>query len=402
MRVCMVAYSFYESDNRVMRYAEALAARGDEVEVLALRREGQSKEGTINGVRVLRIRKRIKDEKIQWSYLLRILIFFFKATILVSVKHLRKPYSLVHVHSVPDFLVFAAWLPRLTGAKVVLDIHDLLPEFYSSKFSSGAQYLSFKLLWLIELVSASFAHHVIAANHIWQIKLIARSVAAPRCSVFLNYPDRSVFQHRGRTRRDDKIVLLYPGTLSRHQGLDTAIRCMEDVKHSEPNAELHIYGEGSAKSSLVQLAHELRLDDTVFFRDVIPLREVASVMENADIGIVPKRNDTFGDEAFSTKILEFMAMSVPVIVSDTTVDRYYFDDKLVVFFESGNAEDLAASIIKLIRDPDARRLQVNNANEFITQNDWSNKKDEYLRLVDGLVISGSSVEGVKKASQVLL
>ena len=52
----------------------------------------------------------------------------------VSRRHLREKYDLIHVHSVPDFLVFTAWLPKLTGTPVILDIHDILPEFYASKF----------------------------------------------------------------------------------------------------------------------------------------------------------------------------------------------------------------------------------------------------------------------------
>ena len=403
MRVCMVAYSFYESDNRVMRYAEALAARGDEVEVFALRREGRLKQEVLNGVRVFRIQSRVKNEKAQWSYLFRIVIFFLKSMVLVSAKHLRKPYRFIHVHSVPDFLVFAVWLPRFTGAKVCLDIHDLLPEFYSSKFQSSNKSVTFRLLQFVELASCSFSDHVIAANHIWQKKLIARSVPASKCSVFINYPDRSIFQQHGRTRVDDKIIVIYPGTLSPHQGLDTAIRAFAKLREeAPPNAEFHIYGEGSAKESLVQLTRDLQLEDRVFFRETIPLREMAQIMENADLGVVPKRNDTFGDEAFSTKILEFMAMGVPVVVSETTVDRYYFNDEVVTFFRSGDVEDLFSHILALIRDPQARQRQASRAQEFVKQSDWDLKKGKYLQLVDDLVGDRRAVGTIGRESETRL
>jgi glycosyltransferase involved in cell wall biosynthesis len=336
------------------------------------------------------------------SYLLRIVLFFLRSMVRLSSKHLRKPYDFVHVHSVPDFLVFAAWLPRITRAKVCLDIHDLLPEFYSSKFHSGTNSIAFKFLQVIELASTSFAHHVIAANHIWQKKLISRSVAAEKCSVFINYPDRSVFQQQGRTRADDKIIVLYPGTLSRHQGLDTAIRSFAKLRTEAPNAEFHIYGEGSAKDSLVQLTRELQLEDRVLFRDPIPIRQMARIMENADLGVVPKCNDTFGDEAFSTKILEFMAMGVPAIVSETTVDRYYFDDEVVTFFRSGDVDDLVAKIIALIRDPQARQRQVDNAQAFVKLNDWDLKKGKYLQLVDDLVGDGRAVGSIGRESETRL
>jgi len=38
----------------------------------------------------------------------------------------------------------------------------------------------------------------------------------------------------------------------------------------------------------------LHLENRVFIRNPMPLREIAKVIESADLGIVPKRKDTFG------------------------------------------------------------------------------------------------------------
>ena len=53
----MMVYSFYETDARVARYAETLVRRGDHVDVISLRQEGQDAFGSINGVNVFRIEK---------------------------------------------------------------------------------------------------------------------------------------------------------------------------------------------------------------------------------------------------------------------------------------------------------------------------------------------------------
>jgi len=140
----MLVYSFYENDNRVRRYAETLAARGDVVEVIALRRPHQSSEDLVRGVRVFRIQRRERNERGRLSYISRLLLFFFRSAIFLSWRHLRNPYQLIHVHSVPDFEVFAALLPKLTGCKVILDIHDIVPEFYASKFQVSEHSLLFK------------------------------------------------------------------------------------------------------------------------------------------------------------------------------------------------------------------------------------------------------------------
>ena len=133
-RVCMLVYSFYETDNRVIRYAETLAKRGDQVDVIALRKKGQPYTEVLNGVRVFRVQEREKNEKKSLDYLARLSRFFFRSGVLVTKKHLQAPYDLIHVHSVPDFEVFAALVPKLLGAKIILDIHDIVPEFYASKF----------------------------------------------------------------------------------------------------------------------------------------------------------------------------------------------------------------------------------------------------------------------------
>lgn len=385
MRVCMLAYAFYESDTRIMRYAEALVQRGDQVDVIALRRETQSANEMVNGVNVFRIQRRLPNHTARASYVFEILQFLLRAMIGLTLKHLRRRYQVIHVHSVPDFLVFATWLPKLTGAKLILDIHDLLPELYASKYGIKHDSLAFKLLVLTERMSAAFADHVIAANDLWQEKLLSRSVSRGRCSTLVNVPDRGIFVRQGRTRVDQKFIIVYPGTLNWHQGLDIAIRAFNLIKNEIPEAEFHIYGEGPCQGSLVQLIEELGLRDRVFMKNFISTREIARVMENGDLAVVPKRKDGFGNEAFSTKIMEFMALGVPVIVSDTQVDRYYFNDSLVRFFRSGDEHDLARSMLLLVNEPDLRERLVQNALEFVEHNNWGEKKSEYLTLVDSLV-----------------
>jgi len=387
-RVCMLAYTFYESDPRVMRYAEALAERGDEVDVIALRRETRGPSDRIHGVRVFRIQKRVLNEKRKLSYLFRILLFFLRSLIFLGRKHLQKRYDVVHVHSVPDFLVFAALLPKLTGAKVILDIHDLLPELYASKFKTREDSLTFRLLLGVERASTAFADHVLIANHLWQEKLLSRCLQDGKCTVVLNVPDRTIFARRERPKQNDEFIVMFPGTLNWHQGVDIAIRAFRHVKDQIANAEFHIYGEGASKEALVRLIQELGLEGCVILRDPLPLREIASVMANADLAVVPKRKDSFGNEAFSTKILEFMALGVPLIVADTDIDRFYFDDSVVKFFHSGDEKDLARCMLQVIRDSELRKRLVRNALEFIERNDWATKKGEYLDLVDCLAGRG--------------
>ena len=402
MKVCMVAYSFYESDNRVMRYAETLASRGDDVEVISLRRPEQEKAGMVQGVRVTRIQSRTRNEKGKLTYLLRILSFWLRTMLLLSWRHVRKPYQFIHVHSVPDFLVFTAWLPKLFGAKVILDIHDILPEFYASKFKTSHDSGIFKIMVFVERLSAAFADHVVIANDLWHKRLIERGVPAKKLTSIVNTPDLSIFSPQGRKRNDGKLVLIYPGTLNWHQGVDIAIKAVALIKDELPKLEFHIYGEGDAQSRLMRLANEIGLNGEVVFHDVHPIREIAGKIEEADLGIVAKRADSFGNEAFSTKILEFMCLGVPAIVSGTSIDRYYFDESVVQFFRSGDVEDLARCILRLAKDAPARFALAKRASEFASGMTWDVTKTGYLHLVDSLVgrRSRDSHLGARKAGEV--
>jgi glycosyltransferase involved in cell wall biosynthesis len=383
----MVTHSFYESDNRVIRYAETLAQRGDCVEVLALRRGPEvSREEVAGGVRVFRIQDRFgKHEQSKSSYLWPLVRFLIASSCWLTRRHRRQPYDLVHVHNIPDFLVFGAWYPKLTGAKVILDIHDIVPELFASKFSlSQNSSLIWALKW-VERFSAVFANHVILANHLWLDKYTARSARGQKCSVFINHVDECIFHPRPGTRRNEKPVVMFPGGLQWHQGVDIALRAFQKVRHRLPQAEFHIYGEGNMKPALMKLAAELGLNGSVRFADPLPIREIASVMATADLGVVPKRADSFGNEAYSTKIMEFMSLGVPVAVASTKVDRYYFNDSVVRFFESGNPDSLAEAMVELLQDAGARQRLVANAFEYVRQNCWESRKADYLHLVDSLV-----------------
>jgi glycosyltransferase involved in cell wall biosynthesis len=385
MKACMLAYTFYESDNRVRRYAEALVKRGGQVDAIALARDGQSAFEVIQGVRVFRIQKRTIDEKGPTSYLIKLLLFFFRSAWTVTVRHLREPYSIIHVHSVPDFEVFATLIPRLLGARVILDIHDLVPEFYASKFKVGERSLIFRLLVFLERLSIAYSNHVIISNDLWHEKIVRRSVKSEKCMSLINYPDLSIFRQRPRqdTATND-FVMCYPGTLNSHQGLDIAIEAVSLLRDQVPNLRFLIIGDGPDREKLKNMVRERNLEECVFLKGFIPMELVAEVLSTVDLGVVPKRSNSFGNEAFSTKTMEFMAMNVPVIVSRTRIDEYYFSDQMVQFFESDNAADLATKILELIKNP-ARRTALSTCSlAFIALNNWDVKKHEYLELVDRL------------------
>lgn len=386
MKVCMIAYSFYESDSRIIQYSRSLTERGDEVDVIALAHDGARPFEVVDGVNVFRIQSRTINERGPLSYLVRILRFLFGAMFTLTQRHLHKRYDLVHVHSVPDFLIVSALPLRLMGVPVILDIHDILPEFYSSKFNKDQDSLIFRTLLLVEKISAALASHVIIANKIWFDRIVKRSISPERCTVICNYPDLGVFHPQPKPPANGSFVLMYPGSLNWHQGLDVALRAFAKASTTIKNAEFHIYGEGPTRPSLESLVQELALLDKVRIQDYRPVREIAALMANADLAVVPKRaSSAFGNEAASTKVQEFMAVGVPVVLSRTKIDSLYFNDSVVRFFDSENIEALSDAIVDLYAHPERREKLIAGAFEYIKNNNWDVRQHDYLDLCDSLV-----------------
>jgi glycosyltransferase involved in cell wall biosynthesis len=184
--------------------------------------------------------------------------------------------------------------------------------------------------------------------------------------------------------------VLFPGGLQRHQGVDLAIRAFATVTRSIPTAQFHIYGDGPMKPALVALARDLGLADRVRFFQPLAIRDIARVMARSDLGVVPKRADSFGNEAFSTKTLEFMAVGVPLVVARTRIDQHYFDDSVVRFFEPGNCDDLAAAMLEVLGDAELRSAMVSRASAFVAQHSWQRHELSYLDLVDALVAGAAA------------
>jgi glycosyltransferase involved in cell wall biosynthesis len=386
-KICMIAYTEYESDARVRRYAETLAKRGDIVDVLSLHSGwSHSVETTLNGVKIHHIATRDQKESNPWSYALRHLRFMAKASSAIMKLNHQKRYDVVHIHNIPDFLVFAAWYPKLTGAKLILDIHDIVPELFETKFRSGFKRVYVGILRLLEKLSIRFVDHVIISNHLWQEKLLARSADVDHCTVLVNHVDPQVFTPRPRIRKDDKYLVLFPGTFQWHQGLDIGIRAFAKFKKKIPNAEFHLYGTGHEKleAELKTLVHELGLGESVKFCGPAPLETIVQVIADADLGVVPKRADSFGNEAYSTKIMEFMSQGVPVVVSRTKIDSYYFTDDDVLFFPSGDSDAMADAMCRVVENQTLRDSLINHGLAYVEQNSWTRKKAEYLDLIDDL------------------
>lgn len=388
MKVCIISYSHYDIDHRVSRYAEALIEKGACVDVIALRRNDQPKKFIHNGVTVYGIQKRIYDETCILDYVMRTGSFFIKGGFLLTLKCFPSKYHIIHIHNVPDFLIFMGAIPKILGSKLILDIHDILPEFFCQKFGKKIDSILAKFLLMVEKLSIRFAHHVIVANDIWREKIILRNkLKQSKCTTLLNYPSE-LSPNIKLKQTKDSLNLIYPGTISHLHGVDILLNALYIVKKTIPNVNLKIYTRANNLeyfNSLQTLIDKLDIRENVHFYDPVSRNELWQIYSQVDMGIVCKRDGIFASEAFSTKMIEFMAVGLPIVASRTKIDEYYFNDSMVTFFKPGDHEDLAKSIINLHQNPEKQKTMTASGKAFVQKNTWEIKKQIYLDIVDKLV-----------------
>src|SRR5687767_13192959 len=163
-RVAMLAHTYYLRDPRVRREAEALAAQGVEVHVICLREprktgaEREARHAIVNGVRIHRLPVSRRRGGVL-RYLYEYMAVGLAGAVKLASLHLRRRLHVVHVHNMPDILVLAALVPRLFGSTVVLDVHDPMPELYTS-WNHRADSLLVRLLRIQERISHAFAHRI--------------------------------------------------------------------------------------------------------------------------------------------------------------------------------------------------------------------------------------------------
>ena len=388
--VCMIVHAYYEEDSRVRREAESLVARGRPVDVISLRRPGDSAHGDVDGVRVHRLDVQRHQGAGLPTYLREYLAFLVRAGWAVTRAGRRGRYAVVHVHSLPDFLVVAGLPLRLAGVPLVLDLHEAMPEFFRMRFPGASRPLFHRLLLLQERISIRLANAVVTVNDALAGRLVELGVPADKITVLLNSPSLARFDPTVHPRRaflaDGVLRLAYAGALTPTYEIDVAVTAVARLRLARPDLAvvLDLYGRGDSAPAVQDLAVALGVGDAVRLHGRIPIEDVPAALAAADIGLAPTRRDSFTDFSLSTKIFEYGAMEKPVVASRLPMVERTFPVGSVSTYEPGNPDSLAAAILGLVDDPDARRHAVATTLERVVALSWDREAERLWRLVERL------------------
>jgi glycosyltransferase involved in cell wall biosynthesis len=377
----MMICSEYEANPRVRRQAEALAARGDDVTVLALHADGRPRHDLVDGVRVVHARTRKYRGDSASSYVRLYGGFLAEATGWM----LRQPraFDLIQAHTMPEVVTFAAAVQRLTGVPLLLDVHDLTERLFASKFDDRGALMA--TVRASTRLSLRFATEVLTVHEPYAE--IIRPWTTRPVSIVLNSPDPRLFPPLPfQPRQGDEVMFSYHGLIAPRHGLVNAVEALAKLRLEVPGARMQVLGSGDGLAPLRARVEELALTDAVSLpTTLLPITEMPALLRRAHVGVVPSQRDPWTDEVLPTKLLEYAVMGIPVITfRNPTIERYFPEDA-VTYVDPASPENLLVAMRTLATDHELARRRAERASEVVAAMSWDRQKLAYFEVIDRMV-----------------
>jgi glycosyltransferase involved in cell wall biosynthesis len=393
--ICILRHSNYPAELNVRREAEALLNDGYQVHVVCLREVGEAAREEVGGVQVHRLPIRHRRGRIS-RYLFEYNAFFVLASIKLIWLHFKHRFRGIQVNTMPDYLVFAALVPRLMGARVVLHLHEPMPELFDTMFP-GHAWLRTLIMWS-ERLSLAFADHVLTVTREMRDNICARGADASKTTVIVNVPDDQLFRferHAGvasqisamkaeRGARGTFRVLCH-GSIEERYGFDLIVRAIARMAKGIPGIEFRFMGKGEFLPEVLALARQLKIERHVTYLGFVPFGTMIEEILAADVTVVPMRRNPYSVLVHTNKMFEYLALQRPVVASRLDSVVAYFPDDAISYFEPDDANDLARRLNEVIADPQASAKRVEAATRLYEAYRWSEEKQKYLAVYSSLL-----------------
>lgn len=369
-----IVYSHFPADSRVRRETTAIGVLGRRIAVLALRGPQERRVERFRDTIVIRLDGSKKRGGIL-RYIIEYCVFTFRCRMVVARARALTRVDLVHVHTLPDFLVLAALPAKRRGARLVFDMHEIFPEFSRSKFRGIVGRVLAHLTTRIERWARTQADLTIVVNRPIEALLQTRSLARPRPEARLvlhNTADPTDFGLPGRPRGALNVPmrLVYHGTFTRLYGLDVAIKGVALARQRGIDVDLTLIGSGPDKVHLATLGAQLM---SGHFEIVSPISQdkLPAVLSRYDAGLVPTRCDEMTRYSLSAKLLEYAHLAMPILATDLPSYQAYFPRPALWYWRAGDTESLATVIAAFAKSSVAERQhRAHAAQQAIGKFEW--------------------------------
>ena len=266
--------------------------------------------------------------------------------------------DIVHACNPPDLLFLVALLLKRRGARFVFDQHDLVPELYLSRFDRGEDLL-YRAVCRLERLTYRAADVVIATNESYRDVALRRGGKRPD-EVFVVRSAPAVERFREvpaepALKRGKPHLLCYLGVMGPQDGVDYALRALAALRDELGRTDWHavFVGSGDTFDAMVELSRQLGLADRVEFTGRIPDADLVRYLSTADVCLAPDPLNPLNDVSTMNKIMEYMAMSRPIVSFDLREARVSAGDA-AVYAPANDELEFAKLVARLLDDPEER------------------------------------------------
>lgn len=388
----MVTFSPYPADPRPRRAAAALLQEDMSVDLVCLADDKAPRHERLNGLDVIRVPIRHRrGGKLSYAY--QYCAFILVSAGILAWRSLKRRYDLVYIHNMPDILVVSALFPKVLGAKVILDMHDPMPELMTTIFDLDPGSTSVRLMRFVEKWSIACTDAVITVNLACKEIFSSRSCSPEKITVVMNSPDEQIFSFRDASVEqtssqpaNKRFVIMYHGSLVDRNGLDLAVEALALMHESVPAVDLRIYGKATPfLERVLDLVREKGLQERVHYFGPKRLEDLVPAIADCDLGIIPNHRNAFTEINTPTRILEYLALGKPVIAPRTRGVQDYFAPDTLIFFEPGNAVDLARKIEYVVSHPGEAIESASRGQQVYLAHAWSRERQAAVMTVTNLL-----------------
>ena len=344
-------------DRRVWQEALALRAQGHTVSIICPKGRGYDKGyELLEGIHVHRHPLPVEAASAfgyGLEYLLALLMEFGLALRIA----LTRGFDVIHGCNPPDTIFLVARFFKVFGKRFIFDHHDINPELYEAKF--GRRDVWYRLLCRLERWTFATADVSIATNESYRRIAIERGRMAPaRVFVVRSGADLTrvrTVPPRAELRRGKEYLVGYVGVIGKQEGLDLLLGAVAYMRNTLHRDDTHfvVVGDGTELAAIRQLAHELALDDCVEFTGRLSDAALWEIMSTADVCVNPDRANDMNDKSTMNKILEYMALSKPIVQFDLTEGRFSAGDASL-YARPNDVADFAVKLCELLADRESR------------------------------------------------
>jgi glycosyltransferase involved in cell wall biosynthesis len=273
---------------------------------------------------------------------------------------MRHGIDVIHTANPPDLFFLIAWVYRPFGKKFVFDHHDLVPETCATRWQGATLAVMRTIMTWCEWATYRASHLVVATNESYKRVALARGGkrdgevvvvrSGPLATKFKTVPAVPALRN-GR-----RFLVCYLGVMGPNDGLDLLLDVARHVVQTRGMTDVSfvLIGSGDCYDDLVRQSEVLGLGAHVTFAGRIPDADVIAYLSTADVGIAPDPKDLLNDVSTMNKIIEYMAVGLPVLAFDLVEARVSAGDA-ADYATPNDTLDMADRLIGLLRDPERRR-----------------------------------------------